>query len=108
MIMLSEPQWPPAYYTHRPARLERWHPGPGVILGEAPEAPGYRRVEDGMVLGSTNRVRRTAAFVRDHGSEHGDGSCKLATPHTQPSDLRKLAATSIPLPQSHGGMKTER
>ena len=28
------------YYSHRPARLERWHPGPGIVLAGAPDAPG--------------------------------------------------------------------
>jgi hypothetical protein len=35
------------YYSHRPTRLERWHPGPDVLLtGDADEFlrwPGYRR-----------------------------------------------------------------
>lgn len=53
------------YYAHRPARLERWHPGPGVVLAGAPESPGHRRVDGGVVLMVSDRVRRTAAFVRD-------------------------------------------
>ena len=53
------------YYSHRPARLERWHPGPGVVLAGAPKAPGYRRGEGGMVLDPPERARRTAAFVRE-------------------------------------------
>ncbi|MDQ3987901.1 MAG: 3-methyladenine DNA glycosylase [Actinomycetota bacterium] len=53
------------YYSHRPAQLERWHPGPGIVLAGAPEAPGYRRVEGGMVLDLPERLQRTAAFVRE-------------------------------------------
>jgi hypothetical protein len=53
------------YYSHRPARLERWHPGPAVVLADAPDAPGYRRVDGGIVLDVPERVRRTASFVRD-------------------------------------------
>jgi hypothetical protein len=40
------------YYSHRPSRLERWHPGQGVLLGgDASEFlrwPGYRRARDGV------------------------------------------------------------
>jgi hypothetical protein len=40
------------YYSYRPTRLERWHPGPGVTLtGDAAEFlrwPGYRRTGDGV------------------------------------------------------------
>jgi len=53
------------YYSHRPARLERWHPGPAVVLAGAPDAPGYRRVDGGIVLDVQERARRTASFVRD-------------------------------------------
>ena len=53
------------YYSHRPARLERWHPGPGIVLAGAPDAPGYRRVDGGIVLDVSERARRTASFVRD-------------------------------------------
>ena len=53
------------YYSHRPARLEHWHPGPGIVLAGAPDVPGYHRVEGGMVLDPPERVRRTAAFVRE-------------------------------------------
>lgn len=43
------------YYSHRPNRLERWHPGPGVVLAgdEAEqflEYPGYERVDGGVWL----------------------------------------------------------
>jgi hypothetical protein len=42
------------YYSHRPALLERWHPGSGVVLGGAAEEflrrPGYRRTADGVSL----------------------------------------------------------
>ncbi len=52
------------YYSHRPARLERWHPGPGIVLAGAPDAAGYRRVDGGIVLEVSERVRHSAAFVR--------------------------------------------
>lgn len=56
------------YYSHRPARLSRWHPGFGVTLADAEEFlrfPGYVRVTDGVTIGEIgeNRVR-TAKFVR--------------------------------------------
>ncbi len=58
------------YYSHRPQRLERWHPGPGVVLrggAEYLELPGY------VPAGGTGarldpaalpRLASTAAFVR--------------------------------------------
>lgn len=57
------------YYSHRPARLERWHPGLGVALAGADEyldVPGYLRSPEGVRLGPPgDRLRRTAGFVRD-------------------------------------------
>jgi hypothetical protein len=42
------------YYSHRPGRLERWHPGLGVVLaGDAREFLGYRgyhRTDEGVTL----------------------------------------------------------
>ncbi|GAB3449404.1 hypothetical protein GCM10027570_23830 [Streptomonospora sediminis] len=36
------------YYSHRPAQLRRWHPGPGVLLaGAAPPAGGWYREASG-------------------------------------------------------------
>ncbi|MDT7579813.1 MAG: hypothetical protein QOK35_1077 [Pseudonocardiales bacterium] len=62
------------YYSHRPAQLEQWHPGPGVALRDVDTAadpalavPGYVRRPDGTVaLDSAalpGRLRTTAAFV---------------------------------------------
>ncbi|MGX7827800.1 3-methyladenine DNA glycosylase [Actinokineospora sp. 24-640] len=60
------------YYSHRPARLERWHPGPGVALA-GPSAreylswPGYAETPDGVSvdLAAIPEARlRTAEFVR--------------------------------------------
>ncbi|MQA16595.1 MAG: 3-methyladenine DNA glycosylase [Pseudonocardiaceae bacterium] len=61
------------YYSHRPSRLERWHPGPGLVLaGPSADAylrlPGHRRGDDGVLLDPAafgERTRRTAGFVRD-------------------------------------------
>ena len=56
------------YYRFRPSYLERWHPGPGVVLADAAEYlrwPAYRPVADGVTLDLTAlgpRVR-TAEFV---------------------------------------------
>ncbi|SFB57759.1 hypothetical protein SAMN05216266_12152 [Amycolatopsis marina] len=59
------------YYSHRPAHLERWHPGAGVILrGPAArrflDRPGYRETGGGVVLDDAEfgdaRIR-TARFV---------------------------------------------
>ncbi|SDC18605.1 3-methyladenine DNA glycosylase [Actinokineospora iranica] len=61
------------YYSHRPAHLERWHPGAGVALA-GPSAreylkwKAYTETEDGVtvdVAGMPEARRRTAAFVRD-------------------------------------------
>nr|WP_245744079.1 3-methyladenine DNA glycosylase [Lentzea fradiae] len=41
------------YYSHRPVRLERWHPGPGVVLEDAAEYlafPHYKQVDAGVTL----------------------------------------------------------
>ena len=54
------------YYSHRPAQLEQWHPGPDVLLlGAAPRA-AYRTVDGGVVLDLAEHPDRlrTAAFVR--------------------------------------------
>jgi hypothetical protein len=44
-----------SYYSHRPSRLERWHPGPGVVLeGDAARVylrrPVYKATDDGVTL----------------------------------------------------------
>jgi hypothetical protein len=58
------------YYSHRPAHLERWHPGVGVVLEGASEylgRKGYVATPAGVVVDPVlpeNR-RRTAVFVRD-------------------------------------------
>ena len=59
------------YYSFRPARLEQWLPGPGVVLLGADELldiPGYVRDGVGVRLDRATlpeRIRRTAEFVRD-------------------------------------------
>ncbi|HEX6357765.1 3-methyladenine DNA glycosylase [Actinophytocola sp.] len=49
------------YYSHRPARLLRWHPGPGVELTDAEEYlawPAYQRTAHGVSLGPLPSARR--------------------------------------------------
>ncbi len=49
------------YYSYRPARLRRWHPGVGVVLaGDAPHAEwrGYVRTDGGVTV--------DRAFVEEH------------------------------------------
>jgi hypothetical protein len=57
------------YYSYRPARLLRWHPGPGVALAEATEYlrwPAYRATDHGVELGPLPDERRESVeFVRD-------------------------------------------
>ncbi|MBV9314351.1 MAG: 3-methyladenine DNA glycosylase [Pseudonocardia sp.] len=59
------------YYGFRPSLLERWHPGPGVVLGgQADEFlrwPGYLRVEAGVCFDPASLPagrRANAEFVR--------------------------------------------
>ncbi len=56
------------YYSWRPAHLEQWHPGPGVVLvGAELRGPGYRGTPRGVVLGPAalpDRHRTTAGVVR--------------------------------------------
>jgi hypothetical protein len=59
------------YYSHRPAHLERWQPGPGVALAGAAarrflDRKGYVETADGVVLdpaGFTEGKAKTAEFV---------------------------------------------
>ncbi len=62
------------YYSHRPAKLEQWDPGPRVrLVGDAREfldRPGYRRDGDGAAAGvvfdpadAPDRLRTTAGFL---------------------------------------------
>lgn len=59
------------YYSHPPARLERWQPGPGVVLEGAAalrflRRGGYREAEGGVVVdwaARTDRHTRTARHV---------------------------------------------
>jgi hypothetical protein len=59
------------YYSLRPARLEQWHPGPGLLLlgaNELLDVPGHVRDGDGVrldVRALPERIAGTAAFVRD-------------------------------------------
>jgi hypothetical protein len=60
-----------SYYSYRPSRLERWHPGPGMALaGESAREyldwPGYADIAEGVALDPaafTAPRRRTAEFV---------------------------------------------
>ncbi|OLF15086.1 3-methyladenine DNA glycosylase [Actinophytocola xanthii] len=58
------------YYSYRPSRLLRWHPGPGVVLtGPAAREylrwPAYRTVSGGVALGPLPESRGAAVrFVR--------------------------------------------
>jgi hypothetical protein len=52
------------YYSHRPARLRRWSPGPAVLLEGHPATEPFVAADGGAVLGPVpERVRRTAGWV---------------------------------------------
>jgi len=62
------------YYNHSPAKLRRWHPGPGVRLLDAADSPQagwrhYRTLEDGTVEFDVDSFVEqrgsTVRFVRD-------------------------------------------
>lgn len=58
------------YYSHRPAHLRRWSPGPGVALADADELLGrahFTRGDDGLVLlvGPPDGRRAAAAWIAD-------------------------------------------
>jgi hypothetical protein len=59
------------YYSHRPSRLRRWHPGPGVVLaGDAADSylrqAYYESTSDGVTLAPLSQSRReTARFTLD-------------------------------------------
>lgn len=50
------------YYSQRPAKLRRWHPGYGVALADAPEYAGLKGYVDGSVTESY--VASQAQFMR--------------------------------------------
>ncbi len=60
------------YYSHRPGRLRRWHPGAGVVLDGAADLPRsrwrhYRQVGPGAALDAPAYLRErgdTVRFVR--------------------------------------------
>lgn len=56
------------YYQHRPGRLRRWHPGPGVVLAGASDLRGqwpyYRSTNDGVQLDLEHYLARRAEAVR--------------------------------------------
>jgi len=54
------------YYSHRPVRLERWHPGPGVVLEDAAEYlefPHYKATPDGVALDVESFFQQRAKTV---------------------------------------------
>ncbi|MGD9530460.1 3-methyladenine DNA glycosylase [Pseudonocardia sp.] len=56
------------YYSHRPAQLEQWHPGPDVRCAGLAPRPGYRCDGGATVLDPAAlppRLRATARFVRE-------------------------------------------
>jgi hypothetical protein len=96
------------YYSQRPSRLERWHPGFGVVLTGASAAeyldrPGYVEVDDGVTLDPaafTDNRRRTAEFVLGLLTATGRRAPQLAcfglhewamVYRTEPADVRHVS-----------------
>lgn len=57
------------YYRHRPSHLERWQPGPGVVLGgpgarEFLARGGYREADGGVVLDESAFTEKHARTAR--------------------------------------------
>jgi hypothetical protein len=57
------------YYSYRPSQLERWHPGPGVVLagGQARrflDRPGYREIGGGVALDEAAFTPKRAETTR--------------------------------------------
>ena len=53
------------YYSHRPAQLRRWHPGPGVVLEDAEDfGPEYIAVGSGLTLDTAAILDRRGDSVR--------------------------------------------
>ena len=66
------------YYSYRPARLEEWHPGPGVVLLGGAEylgRPGYVADVGGVRLDPS----------RSPGSRRPPGSCAPCSPPPRPA-----------------------
>ncbi len=52
-----------SYYSYKPARLRRWHPGSGVTLHDAPERVGWRWYS--VATGSESVMPDAAAFAKE-------------------------------------------
>ena len=57
------------YYPLRPGVLRRWHPGAGIVLGDAADAERagwkwYRRESEGLVVDGAGFVERHGAIIR--------------------------------------------
>ncbi|WP_019632039.1 hypothetical protein [Actinomadura atramentaria] len=52
------------YYSNRPGRLARWHPGADVLLrGARDVGPDYRRTDDGALLDTAKLVERRRTSI---------------------------------------------
>ncbi|MBA8928333.1 hypothetical protein BC739_005550 [Kutzneria viridogrisea] len=105
------------YYSHRPAHLERWHPGPGVLLAgpgarERLSWRGYHEVAGGVALDVAEfgePRRRNAAFSRSLLTATAARRARLGcfglhewamVYRTQPAQIRHVG---WPLRLGHGG-----
>jgi hypothetical protein len=73
------------YYSHRPAQLRRWHPGPGVTLEDAAGLPRaqwrhYRSEGSRVVLDAEG-------FVRERGEAVDFAAGLLRATHDRPAQL---------------------
>ena len=73
------------YYSLRPSRLRRWHPGAGVALRDAPERSGWRDHEDVAGAGVTLDV---AAWLARRGTAVRHVRDLLAATASRPAHLQ--------------------
>ncbi len=100
------------YYPVRPARLRRWHPGPGVLLQDDDTERGgwrhYRRVDGGTILDVGSllaargaAIRETVDLLRATASRQGQFDCfglhEWAMVYRQPADQVRHAAWPLRL-----------
>jgi hypothetical protein len=76
------------YYSHRPARLRRWHPGAGVVLAGAGERAGWRdHLEVDLGDGGRGVTVDVRAFAAGRGEVLAHVRALLAATASRPAQL---------------------